>query len=107
MSTKFVKRCAATVMALSPAIAGAGIAAPAQEGATVMSTSAYRWVGDSILQGPFKTYADGPHHIISDYSAVPGYFMPIDKEWRLKNDISSYPKLTTSNTLHTAIFNME
>ena len=106
MSAKFVRRYAATVIALSPAIAGAGIAAPAQEGATVMSTSAYRWVGDSILQGPFKAYADGPHHIISDYSAVPGYFMPIDKEWRLKNDISSYPKLTTSNTLHTAIFNM-
>lgn len=72
----------------------------------IMSTPAYRWVGDSILQGPFKAYAPSATQIISDYSAVPGYFMPVDKEWTLKNDISAYPRLTTPNKLHTAIFNM-
>lgn len=72
----------------------------------IVATSAYRWVGDSILQGPFKAYAPSPSEIISDYSAKPGYFMGIDKVWKLKNDISAYPQLTTSNTLHNAIFNM-
>ena len=32
--------------------------------------------------------------------------MGVEKEWNLKNDISEYPQLTTSNTLHNAIFNM-
>ena len=73
---------------------------------TIVKTPAYRWVADSILQGPFKAYAASPTHIISDYSAVPGYFMPVDNEWTLRNDISAYPQLTTSNKLHNAIFNM-
>ncbi len=106
MSSTLVRRYAFTAIALSPALAGTGMAVPRHNDATVMSTTAYRWVGDSIIQGPFKAYAEGPDRIISDYSAVPGYFMPIEKEWKLKNDISAYPRLTTSNTLHTAIFNM-
>lgn len=72
----------------------------------ILETPAYRWVGDTIFQGPFKAYAPDDTTIISDYSAAPGYFMPIDKEWHLKNDISSYPRLSSSNTLHNAIFNM-
>jgi len=71
-----------------------------------VSTSAYRWTADSIIQGPYKAYAPSPDHIISDYSAVPGYSMPVEKEWKLKNDISAYPEFTTPNTLHNAVFNM-
>ena len=32
--------------------------------------------------------------------------MPISKEWNLKNDISAYPRLSTDNRLHEAIYNM-
>ena len=82
------------------------MAGNAPRGGEIMSTAAYRWVGDTIFQGPFKAYAAGADHIVSDYSAEPGYYMGIDKEWKLKNDISAYPRLTTPNKLHTAIFNM-
>ncbi len=72
----------------------------------IIETPAYRWEGDTIFQGPFKAYAPDDYTIISDYSATPGYFMPVDKEWHLVNDISAYPRMTSSNTLHNAIFNM-
>ena len=44
--------------------------------------------------------------IVSDYSATPGYFMPVEKQWTRKNDLSGLPALTSSNTLYNAIFNM-
>lgn len=72
----------------------------------ILETPAYRWVGDTIFQGQFKAYAPNDTSILSDYAASPGYFMPIEKEWHLRNDISLYPKLSSSNTLHNAIFNM-
>lgn len=75
-------------------------------GDVVVKTPAYVWQEDSIFQGPFKAYAPSEFEIISDYSAQPGYYMGIDKVWKLKNDISSYPKLTTPNRLHEAIYNM-
>lgn len=71
-----------------------------------VSTDAYKWTADSIIQGEFKAYAVDAHHIVSNYSARPHYYMPIEKEWTLKNDISSYPQLLTPNKLHTAIYNM-
>ena len=71
-----------------------------------VSTDAYKWTADSIIQGEFKAYAVDAHHIVSNYSARPHYNMPIEKEWTLKNDISSYPQLLTPNKLHTAIYNM-
>lgn len=71
-----------------------------------VSTDAYKWTADSIIQGEFKAYAIDARHIVSNYSARPHYKMPIEKEWTLKNDISSYPKLLTPNKLHTAIYNM-
>ena len=95
-----------TAKLLAAALVTAISAAPAAMAADIMSTPAYTWRGDSILQGPYKAYAPNPFEIISDYGAVPGYHMPIDKVWKLKNDISAYPQLTTSNTLHAAIFNM-
>ncbi len=71
-----------------------------------VATKAYRWVDDSIIQGPFKAYAPDPHKIVSDYYAQPGFRMPVEQEWTLKNDISIYPELITPNKLHEAIFNM-
>lgn len=73
---------------------------------TIVATDAYRWTGDSIIQGEYKAYAPSDVEIISDYSAQPHYFMPINKVWRLKNDISSYPQLRSDNKLHNAIYNM-
>ena len=72
----------------------------------IVATDAYSWVGDSIIQGNFKAYAPSPYMIESNYYASPGYFMPIEHTWQLKNDISSYPALKSSNTLHQAIYNM-
>lgn len=74
--------------------------------ADIVSTSAYRWHGDTISQGPYMATAPDARTIVSTYSAQPGYRFPIDKEWHLRNDISAYPRLTSSNTLHAAIYNM-
>lgn len=74
--------------------------------AVIVETPAYKWHGDTITQGVFMATAPSATEIISTYSAQPGYYMGIDKEWKLKNDISSYPKLTTPNRLHEAIYNM-
>ncbi len=72
----------------------------------IVSTPAYTWRGDTIIQGEYKAYAPNPSEIVSDYSAQPHYRFPIQKRWRLKNDISAYPQLTTPNTLHQAVYNM-
>lgn len=32
--------------------------------------------------------------------------MPVDKQWRVKNDLSSYPKLVSDNRLHNAVYNL-
>ena len=73
---------------------------------TVAETSRFVWHGDTITQGEFYATAPDAETLISTYSAQPGYFMGIEKEWRLKNDISSYPQLETPSRLHTAIYNM-
>lgn len=73
---------------------------------TIVATGAYSWQGDSVTQGPFTARALSPVEIVSDYAAAPGYFMPVDKSWRLRNDISPYPRLQTSNTLLAAVYNM-
>lgn len=73
---------------------------------TFVSTDAYTWRGDTIFQNEFVATAPDASTIVSTYSAQPGYFMPIEKEWHRKNDISMYPQLKTPNTLHTAIYNM-
>lgn len=72
----------------------------------IVETPVYRWHGDTITQGSYQATAPDPYTIISTYSAQPGYYMGIDKEWHKKNDISSYPQLSTPNRLHTAIYNM-
>ena len=80
--------------------------AGAEASDVVVKTSAYSWHGDTVSQAPFRAYAASPQEIISDYSAQPGFYMGIDKIWRLKNDISGYPRLTTPNLLHEAVYNM-
>ncbi|MDE6810754.1 MAG: hypothetical protein K2J15_00215 [Muribaculaceae bacterium] len=72
----------------------------------IVSTPAYTWHGDTISQGIFMATAPDAETIISTYAAQPGYFMPVDKEWHRKNALSAYPRLSTPNRLHEAIYNM-
>lgn len=72
----------------------------------IVNTPAYRWSGDTIYQGEFIATATSPYEIISTYSARPGYFMPISKEWKKKNDLAPYPSLSSGNRLHEAVYNM-
>lgn len=89
------------------ALAGAGAAAAASSPSEVIvATDAYRWQGDTIFQGEYKAWAVSPDEIQSTYSARPHYFMPVEKTWKRKNDLSAYPRLTTGNRLHQAIYNM-
>ncbi|MDE5868730.1 MAG: hypothetical protein K2H18_00730 [Muribaculaceae bacterium] len=87
------------------AAGGAGAWA-AEENITIVSTDAYRWTGDTIYQDEFKAWAESGEEIRSTYKGRPGYFMPVEQIWKRKNDLSKYPKLTTGNRLHEAIFNM-
>lgn len=89
------------IIAMSAAVVG--LTAGAQ---TIVSTDAYEWRGDSIVQGEFCAYAPNDYEIISNYSAQPHYFMPIEKTWRLRNDISAYPRLRSGNTLLNAVYNL-
>jgi len=72
----------------------------------VVSTDAYSWRGDTIFQGEYMAYPLSAKDIISTYSAQPHYYMPVQKRWSLKNDISAYPQLSTPNLLHEATYNM-
>lgn len=86
-----------------------GLSATAADAATadtIVSTSAYAWVGDTVFQNGYKAYAPSEYEIVSTYSAQPGYFMPVDKQWKAKNDLTPYPQLKTPNRLHAAIYNM-
>lgn len=72
----------------------------------ILSTDAYRWQGDTIFQNEFKAWAVSPEEIRSTYKGRPGYFMPVEQTWKRKNDLTSYPRLTSNNRLHEAIYNM-
>lgn len=73
---------------------------------TIVSTDAYRWIGDTLYQDSFKAWADGDYRIESTYKGRPGYFMPVESVWEVKNDLSTYPLLKGGNRLHRAIYNM-
>lgn len=90
---------------LFSAVAGLAISgsASAQD---IIATDAYRWHGDTITQAEYMAWSPDGRQIFSTYSAQPGYFMPINKYWTIKNDLSSYPQLDTSNKLHQAIYNL-
>lgn len=72
----------------------------------IVETEAYRWVGDTIFQDDYKAWAVSPYELQSTYKARPGYFMPVEQTWKVKNDLSAYPRLETDNLLHAAIYNM-
>ncbi len=84
----------------------AGLLTSGVQAQEIVSTSAYTWTGDSIIQGEFVATAPSGTELVSTYHAQPGYFMPVKKQWKLKNDISQYPQLNTTNTLHKAIYNL-
>lgn len=73
---------------------------------TIVSTDAYTWRGDTIFQGEYMAYPLSAKDIVSTYSAQPGYYMPVEKRWSQKNDLSAYPRLITPNLLHEATYNM-
>ena len=73
---------------------------------TIVETDAYAWRGDTVIQGEYRAVAVSPVEIQSTYHARPGYYMGIKPEWKLKNDISGYPQLSTPNTMHLAVYNM-
>jgi len=75
-------------------------------GKDIVTTDAYSWHGDTVTQGEFEAVALTPFHIRSSYHATPRYYMGIKPEWKLKNDIGGYPRLSTTNTMHMAIYNM-
>ena len=72
----------------------------------IHATKAYRWQGDTIYQGPYKAFAPNDFEIVSDYHAAPGYRFPIEQQWKVRNDLTPYPVLTTTSTLQNAVFNM-
>ncbi|MCM1449835.1 MAG: hypothetical protein NC082_05795 [Clostridiales bacterium] len=78
----------------------------AMQGQIIVETDAYRWSGDSVIQGEYEAIAVSPYEITSTYHARPGYYMGIEPRWAVKNDLSRYPRLSTSNTMHQAIYNM-
>ena len=88
------------------AAAACALGARAAATDTVVATPAYAWVGDSILQGPFRAYAVSPFEITGNYSARPGYYMGVDRTWKQKNDLRAYPRLKTPEKLLAAVYNM-
>ena len=71
-----------------------------------VETDAYKWMGDTLYQNEFKAWADNDYRIESTYKGRPGYFMPVEQVWEVKNDLSTYPVLKGGNRLHRAIYNM-
>lgn len=82
------------------------LSATCASAADIVTTPAYRWSGDTIYQGEFIATAVSPYEIKSTYSARPGYFMPISKEWKKKNDLTPYPSFSSGNLLQEAVYNM-
>ncbi len=88
------------------AIIAGTAAAMSCSAADIVTTPAYRWSGDTIYQGEYFATALSPYEIKSTYSARPGYFMPVSKEWKRKNDLAPYPSFSSGNLLQEAVYNM-
>lgn len=73
---------------------------------TYVETPAYIWSGDTIIQGSFRAFAPSDTAIVTNYHGQPGYFMPAESGWTLRNDISRYPRLRSDNRLHNAVYTM-
>ena len=97
---------AALTMACALSAASTFAASQGDEGPVYAATAAYVWQGDTLRQDEFKAWAVSPYEIRSTYKGRPGYFMPVEQTWRRKNDLSAYPRLTTSNKLMEAVYNM-
>lgn len=93
-----MKTCFITICSL--------VAAMCASAADIVTTPAYRWSGDTIYQGEYIAVGLSPYEIKSTYSARPGYFMPISKEWKKKNDLTQYPSFSSGNRLQEAVYNM-
>ncbi|MDE6098055.1 MAG: hypothetical protein K2G24_04115 [Muribaculaceae bacterium] len=91
-------------LAVASALVSAASASAADP--VIVETDAYRWAGDTIFQNEFKAWAVSPYELRSTYKARPGYYMPVDQVWKRRNDLSAYPKLSSDNLLHEAVFNM-
>lgn len=87
-------------------VAASLCAALSATSASIARTDAFIWDGDSIIQGFFKAYAPNDSTIVTNYSAQPGYFMPPENGWTLKNDIRKYPRMHSSNRLHNAVYTL-
>lgn len=72
----------------------------------IVETEGYSWRGDTIFQGDFIATAPTGTSIVSTYEAAPGYFMPIEKTWNKKNDLSAYPLMKSGNRLLDAVYTM-
>ena len=69
-----------------------------------LTTEAYSWKDNQIIQGDYIATA------ISDTCIVSNYNSNIDTTtnviWKLKNDISMYPQYSAPTTLEVALYNM-
>lgn len=81
-------------------------AAWADSNSVIVETDAYMWRGDTLFQSEYFATAPTPGRIESTYHAAPGYFMPVEKVWQQKNDLSSYPSLISANKLLDAVYTM-
>lgn len=72
----------------------------------IVKTKKYSWVGDTIYQDDFRAWAENDFQIKSNYQGQPGYYMPAEKEWKVKNNLDNLPHLSSSNKLYNAIYNM-
>ena len=100
---KTVKTARQTLLLVLSILSGV-IGAGAQ--GVIVTTPGYTWRGDTVFQeGFYATSPDGTT-IVSTYEAAPGYFMPVEKKWTLKNDLTAYPRLSTGNRLLEAVYTM-
>jgi len=90
---------------LAAVVLSAGITTYALDD-VIVSTEAYTWRGDTVFQNEFYATAPSRDEIVSTYAAQPGFFMPVEKTWKRKNDLTAYPRLTSSNRLHDAVYTM-
>lgn len=78
---------------------------PREEG-LLYGNDDYKLYHDRVVQGPFQARALSDSLLLSNYEAAVGTTEDDHKEWRLKNDISSYPLLESSNEIEVALYNM-
>ena len=99
MRLRILKYFVATVLAVISALA-------VSAADLIVKTPGYEWRGDTVFQGEFFATAPNGEEIVSTYYAAPGYFMPVEKTWKKKNDLSAYPALKTDNKLLEAVYTM-